>query len=184
MRLRINEEAQLWPERAPGRPALRTLLRSLLVSTAVIVGYFVLPFTSDLTADTVVVLVVGTLLVAVLLVWQIRGIVVSPYPRARAVGALTLTVTLFFVVFALTYYLMGEADASNWSEPLTRLDAMYFTVTVFATVGFGDISAVSETARAVVTGQMVGDLLIVGLFARLVVRAMQEGLARRDSPPN
>ena len=29
---------------------------------------------------------------------------------------------------------------------MTRTDALYFVVTVFATVGFGDITPVSETA--------------------------------------
>ena len=44
-------------------------------------------------------------------------------------------------------------SAGNFSEPLTRTDALYFTVTVFSTVGFGDITAKTEAARLVVTGQ-------------------------------
>jgi hypothetical protein len=40
---------------------------------------------------------------------------------------------------------------------LTRTDALYFTVTVFSTVGFGDITAKTETARLVVTGQSCPD---------------------------
>ena len=63
---------------------------------------------------------------------------------------------------------------------MTRLDSMYFTVTVFATVGFGDITAVSQGARAVTTVQMMGGLVLVGLIARVIVGAVQVGRSRRD----
>jgi Ion channel len=39
---------------------------------------------------------------------------------------------------------------------------LHFAVTVFSTVGFGDISAKSEAARLVVTGQMLADLIASG----------------------
>ena len=48
------------------------------------------------------------------------------------------------------YYVMGQNDASTFSEDLSRSDALYFTITTFATVGFGDITPKGETARLVV----------------------------------
>lgn len=149
-----------------------------------VVGYFVLPFTSALTRDTVLFLVVGMVLVAGLLVWHIQAITVSPYPRARAIGALAIVVPLVLLVFAATYYLVGRATAGSWSQPLSRLDALYFSVTVFATVGFGDIVALSQAARAAVTAQMVVDLVLVGLIANVIAGAVKEGLARRGAPPD
>ena len=50
---------------------------------------------------------------------------------------------------------MAALSAGNFSQPLNHTDALYFTVTVFATVGFGDITATTEAARLVVTGQMI-----------------------------
>ena len=105
-------------------------------------------------------------MLAVLLAWQVREILRSPYPAAQAVSALVVSVPLFLTLFAMTYYLMGQAEPSTFSEPMTRLDAMYFTVTVFATVGFGDITAVSQGARAVTIVQMMAGLVLVGLIAR------------------
>lgn len=159
-----------------GRPGLRSLLRSLLVSTVVVVGYFVLPLTSAVTVGTTLFLLVGLGLVTGLLVWQIRSIVRSPYPLARAVGAMAVTIPLFLIVFATSYLLVGQVDAGNWSEPLNRMDAIYFAVTVFATVGFGDITAVSGAARAMVTLQMVGNIVLIGLATRVIVRAVQTRL--------
>jgi hypothetical protein len=55
---------------------------------------------------------------------------------------------------------------------------VYFSVTVFATVGFGDISPVSDPARIVVTVQMIADLLVLGLVLRAVLDAVSRGRAR------
>lgn len=64
---------------------------------------------------------------------------------------------------------------ATFSEPLTRSDALYFTVTTFATVGFGDIVPHSETVRLLVTGQVILDLVIVGLGIRVILGAVQKG---------
>ena len=55
---------------------------------------------------------------------------------------------------------MERASAASFTEPLTRTDALYFTVTVFSTVGFGDIAAKSEAARIVLIVQMPADLAL------------------------
>lgn len=165
------------------RPRWQSFLPSILMGIALLVAYFVFPLTARWTTNVVVWLVGGLLGVGVLVAWQVHAIRGSPMPVARALGTLTVSLPLFIIVFAVTYYVMGEADPSSWSEPLSRLDALYFTLTVFATVGFGDIVATSEATRAAVTLQMVGDLLLVGVITRVVVHAVREGLARRPSQP-
>lgn len=154
------------------------MLRSVLICVAIGVAYFALPM-SDLRGAGIATLVLGLIGLAALLTWQIHAIVHSSYPLARAIEALAVSVPLFLAIFATTYYLMGQAQPSSWSEPLSRLDAAYFTVTIFATVGFGDITAVSDMARAVTTLQMIADVILVGLAARVVVGAVKEGLRRQ-----
>ena len=61
---------------------------------------------------------------------------------------------------------------------MNHTNALYFTVTVFATVGFGDITAQTATARLLVTGQMITDLIILGLGARVIVGAVTCGRRR------
>ena len=56
---------------------------------------------------------------------------------------------------------------------------MYFSTTVFTTVGFGDITAKNEAARLAVTLQMWLDLLFLGLVVRLVVNAIKFNQQRR-----
>ena len=62
---------------------------------------------------------------------------------------------LFLLIFAAVYELLSGTDPHAFSETLSRTDSLYFVVTVFATVGFGDITAVSQSARVIVTVQMV-----------------------------
>ena len=52
-------------------------------------------------------------------------------------------------------------------------------MTVFTTVGFGDISAKSEAARLVVTLQMLLDLLLLGLVVKLFFSAIKRSQQRQ-----
>jgi putative Mn2+ efflux pump MntP len=124
-------------------------------------------------------LVVGLVVFIGLVAFQVRSIVRSPFPGLRAIEALATSVPLFLLLFAATYDVMAALSASSFSQPLTRTDALYFTVTVFATVGFGDIAAKTEAARLVVTGQMIADLIIIGLGVRVIVGAVRRGRQRR-----
>jgi hypothetical protein len=168
------------PPEAGRRRAVRSLLRSLCVSTGLVVGYFVLPLT-NLRGRAAVTLGVGLAIIVVLLVWEVRQIMWSPVPQLRAIQALGLIASLFFVAFSTTYFLMSSEQSDMFSEPLSRLDAAYFVVTVFATVGFGDIVARTETARAVVLVQMIADLVILGVVVRLLLRAVQVARARQET---
>jgi len=161
------------------RRAVRAVVRSALISVLIVVGYFVLPMNRSLALGDVFTLIVGLAIVVVALLYQIRAILQSAYPAARAVEALMVSVPLFLIVFATVYFLLAESDPGNWSQPMTRLDSLYFTVTVFSTVGFGDITAVSEAARAVTIVQMMSGLILVGVIARLVVGAVHINWDRR-----
>ena len=152
--------------------------RSLLVATVTVVIYFLLPLTSPVALDTVVELVAGLALLSALLIWEIMGIIRSPFPALQAIATLVVVVPLFLSLFATSYFMMSHADEGSFTEPLTKLDSIYFTVTTFATVGFGDIVARTEVARGVVTLQMAGGLILVGFIARVIAAAVQEARSR------
>jgi hypothetical protein len=158
---------------------VRPVAGSLLTALVILVAYFTLPMKTAMALGGLLLLVVGLGIVAVVLAWQIRTILVTPYPAARAVASFVVVVPLFLTVFATIYWLLALARPLSWSEPLTRLDAMYYAITVFATVGFGDVTAVSQTARAVTSVQMLSGLALVGVIARFVVGAAQLNLRRR-----
>ena len=90
-----------------------------------------------------------------------------------------MIVPLYLLLFASTYFLMERASAAAFTQPLTRTDALYFTVTVFSTVGFGDITPKSEAARVVLIVQMLGDLAVLGAGIRVLLGAVQRGRQQR-----
>ncbi|MGW7166978.1 potassium channel family protein [Streptomyces sp. NPDC054884] len=93
---------------------------------------------------------------------------------------LAAIVPLLVLLFATAYWLMERNTSDSFSASLSRTDALYFAMTVFSTVGFGDVTPRSEPARLLVTGQMTVNLLLIGVAARLLVNAVQEGRRQRD----
>jgi voltage-gated potassium channel len=162
------------------RLVLRAAARSVLAATALVVLYYVLPLDRPWDSATAVRLLFGLLLFVGIMVWEVRNITGSRYPALRAAEALGLIIPLYLVLFASTYFVMERVSAANFTEPLTRTDALYFTVTVFATVGFGDIAAKSETARVVLIVQMLADLALLGAGIRVLLGAVQRGRERRS----
>jgi hypothetical protein len=162
------------------RQAGWAVLRVLVSIAVVLAVYYLLPFDRYSTGVAITVLVIGLVLLIALTVWQVRRIIADPYPRLRAVEALATTGTLFLILFASTYFVMARLAPHSFGTPLTRTDALYFTVTVFSTVGFGDITAKTEAARLVVTGQMIADLIFLGFGLRIIVGAVGRGLQQRQ----
>ncbi|MFF7792884.1 ion channel [Streptomyces sp. NPDC007991] len=164
--------------------AVVAVARSALIAAGLVTAYYLLPLDERDAAGASVILVCG--LAAVLLVfgWEVRAILRSPHPRLRAVEALTVTVAMFLVLFASGYYLLDHSATGSFSEPLTRTDALYFTLTTFSTVGYGDITARSQTGRVMTMAQMAGGLLLVGVAARVLTGAVQAGLRRRRHGPS
>ncbi|MFD9433191.1 potassium channel family protein [Streptomyces sp. NPDC060002] len=157
-------------------------MRSLLSAAFLVAVYYLLPLDSAFTTSTVLGLVGGIVAVALLLSRQIRKISLSQRPELRAMETLGTTLPLYLLLFATTYFLMDHSASDSFSEPLSRSDALYFTVPVFSTVGFGDISPRSEPARLLATGQMTMNLLLVGVAARLLVSAVEQGRTHQDAP--
>ncbi len=154
------------------------LLRVVATTIVLVALYYLLPLNH--LRNVRLMLAAGLLLLLAFTGWQLWAVTRARYPAVRAVEALATTVPWFLLLFASAYFVMAGASPANFStHPLTRTDALYFTVTVFATVGFGDITAISQSARLVVTAQMMLDLLVLGLGVRVFVGAVQ--FARRQA---
>ncbi len=162
------------------RLIVRAVLRGLLVTTVLVVLYYLLPLDRPLDTGTAIRLLIGLLVFVGITVWQVRAIAGARFPGLRAAEALGVIVPLYLLLFASTYYLMERASAATFTQPLTRTDALYFSVTVFTTVGFGDIAAKSETARVVLIVQMLADLALLGAGARVLLGAVRRGQQRRS----
>jgi hypothetical protein len=161
------------------------LLRPLGTVALTLAGYFWLPLPSRSDTFTILLLVMGLAALVVVVAWHVRAIAASDYPRMRAVEALSLAAPMYLVLFAATYFLLAGSSKTSFSEVLSRAGALYFSVTVFSTTGFGDISARSDVARLLVTVQMIGNMIFIGFGIRQLTTATQVGLRRRsESQPD
>jgi voltage-gated potassium channel len=159
------------------------LLRALVATALLVVAYYLLPFRNVSDAKSVVLLVVGMLAVILIVMWEVRAILKAAYPGLQAVEALAIAAPLFLLLFASAYYLIEQATPGSFSQPLSRTDALYFTVTTFSTVGYGDITAKSEGARVMVIFQMLADLIILGVGLKVIFGAVQMVRQRQPSVP-
>ena len=167
-------------ERPTRRAAALSVGRAVLTSTTLVILYFVLPVTSGHQPTSGLALLgIGLTGFVVMLAWQVRSIIVSRAPWLRAIEVLATALPMFLLLFSMTYFVLAKHKSDAFGSSLTRMDALYFTVTVFATVGFGDIAAKSETARAIVTVQMVTDLIVIGIGIRVLLGAVRMGLERQ-----
>jgi hypothetical protein len=165
------------------RAILGTAIRSTATATLLLVAYYLAPLDRSLTVGTFLLMAGALLLFAVFVVFTVRDILRSEHPRLRAIRALIVGVPLLLVVFAATYFTVAAQQPGAFTEPLNRTDGLYFTVTVFATVGFGDITPVTQLARVLVMIQMLVGVLTVGVIAKIVFGAVQTAQSRRAERP-
>jgi voltage-gated potassium channel len=170
-------------DHAEDRPSSRkvawTGLRVTISVAALVALYYLLSLDHSSTPAAVTMLLIGLAAFIALVAVQVRLVIRSPFPGLRAIESLATSVPFFLLLFASTYVVLAATSASNFGGHLSHTDGLYFTVTVFSTVGFGDITAKTETARLVVTGQMIADLIILGLAIKIIVDAVRRGRHRQ-----
>ncbi len=163
-----------WAGKRTRRAFAKGLARAGVATIGVLLAYFLLPLDTLSKISLWILLPIALVGFAVVIGLEVRGILRADLPVIRAVEALARDVPLFLALFAATYYTMGHAHPAWFNEQLSRLDALYFSMTIFATVGFGDITGVSPQARAAVTMQMAADLVVIGFGLRIITSAVQE----------
>ena len=161
------------------REVTRTVIAVALAWALLFGIYYVIPFTDLTSGESLVALVLGIAAFTVVLAWQLRRVMHADLPVLRAIQALGGTIPLFLVTFAAIYLSLSQASTTHFSEPLNHTGALYLAITVFSTVGFGDITPEGDLARIVVSIQMVLDLVVIGAVVRLLTTAAKTG--RRDS---
>ena len=161
------------------REVTRTVI-AVAIAWALLFGiYYVIPFTDLTSGESLIRLVLGIAAFAVVLAWQLRRVMDADLPVLRAIQALGGTIPLFLVTFAALYLSLSQASTTHFSEPLNHTGALYLAITVFSTVGFGDITPEGDLARIVMSIQMLLDLVVIGAVVRLLTTAAKAG--RGDS---
>ena len=94
------------------------------------------------------------------------------------VGAIVGVLTVFALAFfALEFHEPGEVVGLQ-----TRVDALYFSASTMMTIGYGDVHAAGQLARALVLVQMVFDAVFVAAAAALLSSRVRRAARARRGP--
>ena len=164
----------------------RKIVLTALTALVPLAIYFVIPLDDRLGKVLAVVLVLcAAAALLPLSIRQARLVLRSEQPLFDATRCIVSGLVFLVTAFSVAYYVLGTAYEDQISGIATKLDALYFTVTILATVGFGDVTATGQAARAVVTAQMIVNLAVLAVALRVVSWALKERgtepLARRTS---
>ena len=179
----INPTDQRRRRRAEARIVALIALRAVVTTTLLFAAYYLAPVRAKTQLQELLWLGAALAAFVAIVALQVRLIINTRHPRLRAVEALTVTVPLFLIVFARIYLTLSTYTPGAFSAQLDRTGSLYFTITVFSTVGFGDISPRIDFARLIVCTQMLLDLVVFGAVAKLLLGAVQRNLANRTPEP-
>ncbi|MEU2615040.1 potassium channel family protein [Micromonospora sp. NPDC007271] len=163
--------------------AYRRERRHALVACGLLLGaYFLVPLASDPNVVRLVLRTIGTVVVvvtvAVLITRQVREQLAPTAPAGEAAtrSLIRLAVALVagVLAFALGDYVLATNRAGEFAGLRTRVDALYFALATITTVGYGDVHAQGQVARAVVCGQMLFSIGVIATGASIVVRQLAQ----------
>ena len=155
-------------------PSYRSAAGTVVVLVAVTIAFAVLPW-GDVSLGSgplvVVFFALGVVGTAALVFSQALA-----YRQAAGAGTaklrgLLVAVYIAVLFFSTVFYLLERAEPGQFAGLETRVDAVYFTLTVLSTVGFGDVHAAGQTARVLVSAQIVFNLLVISLAVGAVREA-------------
>jgi phosphatidylglycerophosphate synthase len=174
-------EPQIPTARHVVRQGAPAVLAAIGVAAVILWAYYVLPMPEG---DDPPWLVVVTIVV-VSLVYIVAGVSAlfrihrSPHPLRTGIVMLVVMLTAIVVIFALAYLSLSIDNVDNFNVPLDKISALYFTMTILSTVGFGDIHAQTHPAMIAVMIQMVVSLTLITTLARVLVEATRRATRKR-----
>ena len=147
-----------------------TWARPGLILGGLLAAYYAFPveWTNDSEGAAITSLAItfgGLALVAAVMVGELRA--VQRGDPGRGVRIVAMMLVLLVMGASLTFYLVNQARPEEFTGLSTRTDALYFTLTTMSTVGFGDVHAEGQFARALVCILIVFNIVVVASLARI-----------------
>ncbi|MER7460654.1 potassium channel family protein [Micromonospora sp. NPDC126480] len=166
----------------------RETRHALLACLLLLVTYFVIPVKSDPDTTRLVARSAVTVLLVAAVAWlvtrQVRREFVADStgaePEVRSLARLAVGLVGGLLAFALADYVISRTPG-QFANLETRIDALYFALSTLTTIGFGDVHARGQVARAAVCVQMVFSIGVLATGVSVLVRRLLPG--RPPGPP-
>jgi hypothetical protein len=147
-------------------PSKGSLFGTLAALAAVTAAFAWIPWEdvgSGSAAVVTVAFIVGLVGIAALVCWQALSFRRAASSGAARLRGLLVAVYVAVLFFSAVYFVLAIDRPGEFAGLSTRVDAVYFAVSVTSTVGFGDVHAAGQAARAVVTLHMAFNLVVLSL---------------------
>jgi len=86
--------------------------------------------------------------------------------QGRSPQVLSMLLMLLVMAYSLSFFLLNQVRPGEVADLRTRTDALYFTLSTMATVGYGDVHAEGQLARGLVSGLIVFNVVVVAALVR------------------
>ena len=157
-------------------------LRLAAILVVILVLYFTVPVSFEVDSTELVQVVVSLSALGLLGVAVLSEVRHQLVDADRRIDGLVVALMLSVLGFALGFYVMAERNPTQLPGLDTRLDSLYFTMTTLLTIGFGDIHAAGQAARALVLVQMVFNVVIIATAASTIsTRIRTQAEARAEA---
>jgi voltage-gated potassium channel len=172
-------------EHSRRRSRFLLLGRSALTAALVLGAYYAIPVEPGISGGQLVVRVVFTVLAAALVTWLIAHHVARQFddPAGDSLTGLLNAIIGGVAVFALADYVTAIADPGQFADLRTKTDALYFALATLTTVGYGDVHAVGQVARVVVSIQLVFNVVVIATGASVLARMVGARARQRHGAP-
>jgi voltage-gated potassium channel len=119
---------------------------------------------------------VGLVVLAIYAEW-----IVIKYRIAGLVIAAGYGMSAILSAFAYNYWLLSNLVPASFNLPMTRMDAVYFTLGTFTTTGTGRLSAQSSGAELLISCQVILGWSFVAVMVALVVPRVAAAYKRKSN---
>lgn len=149
-------------------------VRLLLVTLVLSVLYLLMPLQTEFAWAGLLIGLVALACIAPFAYKRAQAVSRSRHPLFAAAESILMVVAMLVFGFS-SVYLAVNRNVGQFEGLETRIDALYFTVTTLSTVGYGDVHATGQSARLLVTLQILFDLSLLAVSVRLLLGAARQG---------
>jgi len=170
---------------SPRRSRLAVLGRPALTCVLVIALYYVIPVEPGVAGGQLALRVATTVVTGLLITWLIVRQVSHHLadPERASLPSLLTALAGGVAFFALADYLTEVSDPGQFVDLETKTDALYFALATLTTVGYGDIHADGQVARAVVAVQLLFNVAVIASGASVLARVFGSRVREHVSRP-
>jgi voltage-gated potassium channel len=154
------------------RGRIGVIVRPALTCALILALYYVIPVELDPTSPLHILRVAASVVTGVAITWLILRQVSHHLedPLQASPASLLTALTGGVVFFAFVDYTVALSRPGEFVGLETRTDGLYFALATLTTVGYGDVHAAGQLARAVVMVQLVFNVVVIATGASVLTR--------------